>query len=724
MRSNRAVFGVNFVSFVAASCLLLLNFGVVAAGDASTKVIRTAKSGVWSAATTWEGGKTPGAGVKVQIREGHTVLYDVQSAVVIRSLHIHGTLTFAHDRDTRLETGLIRITPGDSTAEEGFDCDHPVKDTSAKGSADPKFEIPGFTAPCLCCDGKAALLVGTPEQPISSKFTALIRLHYIDGMNKESCPAIVCCGGRMDFHGAPMNRTWVNLDTTVAAGASEIALSEAVTGWKVGDRIIVTATELVYRDENEEAAAQKKGPFSLRPGKGFTPQTEERTIKTINGSRLGLDQPLKYKHSSAGHYRGEIANLSRNVVVESADPKGIRGHTMYHRNSAGAISYAEFRHLGKEGVLGRYSIHYHLCRDTMRGSYVLGASIWDSHNRWITVHGTEYLVVRDCVGFQSLGHGFFLEDGTEVYNVFDRNLAVQAFDGQPLPKQMLPFDPNDGAGFWWANSLNTFTRNVAVEYDTQGFRFHAEPRNAPPKKGKNTAGPFDLKLQVRQPDGSRKAVDIRTLPFVRFDDNEAHTCLRPANPQWGLNMGMGNEGVGPDKDHPFVIRNAKFWNVFGAMAVQTPCVLFDNVRIGRASYVFRDTQFVALDYRNMICDGVLKRRLPGEDSKRRFDGIPPYSGPQEKADLKPVDDLPPITVITHVRKEGDKLIVRGATSDDGVVNRVQVNGQDAKSLTVNYAQWEAQLNVKTAGELLLTAGAVDAAGNAEKTPHGMTIVVR
>ena len=152
-----------------------------------------------------------------------------------------------------------------------------------------------------------------------------------------------------------------------------------------------------------------------------------------------------------GDYRGEIANLSRNVVVESADPAGVRGHTMYHRGSAGSISYAEFRHLGKEGVLGRYSLHYHLCGDTMRGSSVVGASIWDSANRWLTIHGTNYLVVRDCVGYQSVGHGFFMEDGTEVYNVLDRNLAVQAFRGKQLPKQMLPFDQNEGAGFWWAN---------------------------------------------------------------------------------------------------------------------------------------------------------------------------------------------------------------------------------------------------------------------------------
>ena len=103
---------------------------------------------------------------------------------------------------------------------------------------------------------------------------------------------------------------------------------------------------------------------------------------------------------------------------------------MYHRGSAGSITYAEFRHLGKEGVLGQYSLHFHLVGDTMRGSSVVGASIWDSDNRWITIHGTNYLVVRDCVGYQSVGHGFFLEDGTEVNNVLDRNLAVQAYFAQ------------------------------------------------------------------------------------------------------------------------------------------------------------------------------------------------------------------------------------------------------------------------------------------------------
>src|SRR5262249_90120 len=70
-------------------------------------VLRWAGSGPWSAATTWEGGKVPGAGARVLIRTGHRVVYDVQSDVVIRAVNVAGTLSFAADRDTRLDVGLI-----------------------------------------------------------------------------------------------------------------------------------------------------------------------------------------------------------------------------------------------------------------------------------------------------------------------------------------------------------------------------------------------------------------------------------------------------------------------------------------------------------------------------------------------------------------------------------------------------------------------------------------
>src|SRR2546425_161709 len=48
--------------------------------------------------------------------------------------------------------------------------------------------------------------------------------------------------------------------------------------------------------------------------------TEERTIKAMDGVSLTLDRPLDHHHLGAGDFRGEVADLSRNVIVESANP--------------------------------------------------------------------------------------------------------------------------------------------------------------------------------------------------------------------------------------------------------------------------------------------------------------------------------------------------------------------------------------------------------------------
>src|SRR5262245_37484691 len=145
--------------------------GVQSASAAEPPLVRSAKSGDWSAAGTWEGGKVPAAGARVQIREGHTVRYDVKSDGAIRSIHVAGTLSFATDKDTRLDVGLIKIQAGDDASEDGFDCDAHIPD-SKHGKARP------------------ALEVGSPEQPVNAKFTATIRLVYFEGMKKDSCPAI------------------------------------------------------------------------------------------------------------------------------------------------------------------------------------------------------------------------------------------------------------------------------------------------------------------------------------------------------------------------------------------------------------------------------------------------------------------------------------------------------------------------------------------------------
>jgi len=626
--------------------------------------VRSAQSGPWSAAATWENGKLPPAGARVRIRETHRVVYDIRSEKPFRSVLIAGTLSFAPDRDTRLDVGLINIQAGDAVSETGFDCDDHLP------APDPSKPRP-------------ALEVGTLEQPIAADKTALIRLAYIEGMDKNSCPAIVCCGGRMDIQGAPMSRTWVKLGARAKAGDDQVTLSEAVTGWRPGDRLILSST-----------TRQNKIKKTFKPSVREGTQTEERLLVKVDGARVTLDRPLEYEHLADRQFRGEAANLSRNVVVESADPEIARGHTMYHRDSAGSIGYAEFRHLGKEGVLGRYTLHFHRLGDSMRGSSVVGASLWDSGNRWITIHGTNYLVVRDCVGYRSMGHGFFMEDGTEVYNVLDRNLAVQACIAKPLPKQVLPYDLNDGSGFWWANSLNSFTRNVAAECDEYGYFFQA------PKTPQ-----FDPELSVAQPDGGRKAVDIRTLPFVRFDGNEAHTQRRHAFSLGGAAGpgGLTVGGVGPDARHPFVIRNMTVWDAHWAFHPVAPSVQVETFDVFNAEYAIWRPVYKDHAYRNVNLDTVTVSKEFSPTGRKSDEGEIP----------KAVDDLPPATVITSVSKG----IVRGTTSDNGTVKRVLVNGREAKATAPNFAEWEIALDA--AGTI--EAHAEDEAGNRELHPHRVVI---
>jgi hypothetical protein len=657
-----------------------LTLAVVWAGVALAEpvVVRSAKSGAWSAAETWEGAKPPAAGARVLVRAGHRVVYDVNSDQAIRSIHVAGTLAFAADRDTRLDVGLIMIQQGEEITDSGFDC---AGHHAAAAEDDARPQAVSATA--------AALEVGTIEQPIAPEHRAMIRLTYFDGDDKASLPAIVCCGGRMDVHGAPMNCTWTRLASLAEKGQQSLSMVDPIDGWRIGDKIIVTAT-----------VRQNKRAKTFKESTRDDTQTEERTVTGVNGQALTLDRPLEFNHSAEGEYRADVANLSRNVVIESADAAKARGHVMYHRNSSGSISYAEFRHLGKEGVLGRYSLHFHLAGDTMRGSSVIGASIWDSGNRWITVHGTNYLVIRDCVGYQSRGHGFFLENGTEEYNVLDHNLAVQAYAAKPLPGQALPYDPNDGAGFWWANSMNAFTRNCAAECDEYGYFFQAVDKPE-----------FHVAFDVRQPDGTRSRTDVRTIPFLRFEDNEANCQRRHAlNLGGGVPFGNGVAGVGPDARHPFVIRNFRAWNCHWAIHPFSPSVLIDGLDCHFCEYGIWRPTYVNHAYRNVKLDqiAIAPEFMPA--GKR---------GPEAQypKPLDPVDDLPPATVITSAVREGDQIVVRGCAVDNGVVKSVTVNGVAATATRENFSEWEAR--VPAAQKLV--ARADDDAGNAEKTPHEMTV---
>ncbi|HEU5117639.1 MAG TPA: hypothetical protein VFT74_13425, partial [Isosphaeraceae bacterium] len=455
-------------------------------------------------------------------------------------------------------------------------------------------------------------------------------------------------------------------------------------------------------------------------------QTEERRITGLatrdfsGGYAVNLDRPLAFSHFAEGNYRAEIANLSRNVVVESADPDGVRGHTMYHRGSSGSIHYAEFRHLGKQDELGRYSVHFHLTGETMRGSSVIGASIWDSHNRWITIHGTNGIVVRDVVGYKSIGHGYFLETGAEINNILDHNLAALVLPGKPHKNAEIPFDPNRGAGFWWANCQNSFTRNVAVECAEYGYRFD----------NKQTAD-YDPIRPIRQPDGSLKPQDTRILPFIRFEGNEAHTmkffCLNlrgVTRPESGLDFYSQNQDLSrealaamTEPSHPFWIRDFRAWEANWSLHLGTTGVFVDGLDSFRSDVAIWRSIMDGSGFRRMaskdmrvndIHNPLSLGYVPSEaDSKRGvFRGVSSFR-----------DDMPPVTLITEAVRDGHLVRIRGSVADTSAVKSVTVNGQPARSVRDDFAEWEITLDAPIGKPFEITASSIDVGGHAEQTPH-------
>jgi len=751
--------------------------------------VRSVKNGRWSDAATWNPSRIPRNGDRVLVSRGTQVEYDVESTAVIRLVQVVGTLQFSRERNTRLDVGVLKVQNSDVCSESGFACDF----EGANAEGEPQQARSGNVP---------TLEVGTLEYPIPAKYTARIRLHALPGFDKQDAPALVCCSARMELHGAPLNRTWVKLGGDVKTGETAVVLSENIAGWNVGDELIITGSK----------RSGHRGSYRYEPD---AVRTEERRIVKIDGRTLHLDKPLAFDHYGKGKFRSEVANLSRNVIVESADPQGIRGHTLYHAYSQGGISYVRLAHLGKENVLGRYAIHFHLVGDTMRGSQVLGAAVVDSHNRWITVHGTEYLLVRDCVGYKSVGHGYFLEDGTEVFNLFDRNLGVQAYKGKRLPEQVLPFDPNDGAAFWWSNGRNSLVRNVACENDRYGYRYDCQKRSN-----------FDSRLGVRMPDGKVDEVDIRTLPIHRFSHNESHTEGLYA---FAL---AGTDGIGPDTRHPHCLSELTAWQIHYSLRVGLPTMLIENVTIDHAAYGIYRPWFENHVYRNLhiartgaepfnrglddqsrqhgriTVDGltfsnigyggqmpliqisannvsgnadshfrgvqVLNRthddRWPlvnlGGGPRRKPStpkGVPVYihdhygsgrhakvvstrakdllaDGNEYRQDqpltgnesvaaevrnidfprlLDPIDDIPPATIITAIRKSGERFMIRGTSHDNGKIAEVRVNGKSATldNVTEGVTDWTITLEATATGKFV--AQGIDHAGNAEMTPHAV-----
>lgn len=402
----------------------------------------------WSNPNTWAG-KPPAAGDDVIIPEGQTVILNT-SPPALSSLKIMGTLIFSDEHDINLTANAIMV------------------------------------------HGK--LQIGTENTPHTRR--AVITLtgsdpnHDIMGMGTKVLGAMM--GGIIDIHGKPVNNSWTRLAQTARAGTPTLVLQNAPT-WQPGDQLVVASTD-------------------------FDPtQAEIVTIERVTGNTVTLTSPLKYMHygdvqmfgNTALRAQAEVGLLNRNIVIQgdsASEANGFGGHVMIMGDGITRIENVEFHRMGQKSRTGRYPIHFHRAGDAS-GSYVKNSSIHNTYNRCLTIHDTNNVLVQDNIAYNAIGHCYFLEDGAETGNVFERNLGL--LTKRPRKgEELLASDrePQGPATFWISNPDNTLRNNAAAGSEGSGY-WYALSERPTGQTGNNT----DTNIWPRR------------TPLKEFTGNVAHS---------------------------------------------------------------------------------------------------------------------------------------------------------------------------------------------------------
>uniref|UniRef100_A0A7N5KCF6 hyaluronoglucosaminidase n=1 Tax=Ailuropoda melanoleuca TaxID=9646 RepID=A0A7N5KCF6_AILME len=253
----------------------------------------------------------------------------------------------------------------------------------------------------------------------------------------------------------------------------------------------------------------------------------QREFYTVDGQKFAvtaysewIEEAPQFLHmgeiTDGVDMRAEVGILTRNIVIRGEmedscyagnqcqffDYDTFGGHVMIRKNFTSVhLSYVELKHMGQQ-QLGRYPVHFHLCGDVdYKGGYrhatfVDGLSVHHSFSRCITVHGTNGLLIKDTIGFDTLGHCFFLEDGVEQRNTLFHNLGLLTKPGTLLPTDRnnsmcttmrdkvfgtyVPVPATDCMAvstFWIAHPNNNLISNAAAGSQDAGiwYLFHKEP---------------------------------------------------------------------------------------------------------------------------------------------------------------------------------------------------------------------------------------------------------
>ena len=362
---------------------IVLAIVLLVAPRARAVEIVASASGNWSSGATWVGGALPGSEDDVKIPAGLTVTLDTD--VECGAIVVEGRLEVQRANRTLLcDTLLVQ---GASAVFQA-------------GSSASRF-LQTFT---LTLKGLSS------EIAMGAMGAKVLGAHN---------------GGTLEIHGRDRIE-WTHLGANAAVGATSLTLAEPVD-WVVGDSILVTSSRA---DWNE---AETRTITAVSP--------DLRTVSFAtglaylhNGSTITKTRSTDGK-SWTGDLRAEVGLLSRNVKIQgdaASETAGFGGHIMVMNGgptccvTAGKayIEGVELYRMGQKSIVARYPMHWHMVAEGGVGQYFRDSVVRHSFNRAITIHGTESTLVENNFCYDHLGHGIFLEDGSERFNVIRRNVVL------------------------------------------------------------------------------------------------------------------------------------------------------------------------------------------------------------------------------------------------------------------------------------------------------------
>ncbi|MGL5005608.1 MAG: G8 domain-containing protein, partial [Casimicrobium sp.] len=252
-------------------------------------------------------------------------------------------------------------------------------------------------------------------QSATFEFTGTDKTHTV--LESGTKGLVVMEGGLLKLHGE-QRLSWTKIAanpttgvTSLPVGSTSMTLIDSPATWRVGDKLVIAATEIDPRKSEVVTITGISGnTVSFTPGLA---NARHSVLQTFNGKRL--DQ------------RPSVSLLNRNIVLKGdagSDATKFSGHVMIMANGHAQVSGVQFDRMGQLGVKGRYPIHWHIAGDRA-GNYVINSSISTSHQRAYVVHSTHNVLVEGNVAYDVINHAYvWSEDGDEHSNRFIRNVGV------------------------------------------------------------------------------------------------------------------------------------------------------------------------------------------------------------------------------------------------------------------------------------------------------------